>query len=145
MYIRDDKITILMAKNHANLDLMINKVVDGVNMTNKTRIAQFKKFKEKLLSHMLVEEGSVFGFTTFNDTKIMNTIRKLLKEHSDMKYMVEQIEQELLEGKSNRLGDFMQLMYNHQLTENSTFYPYLDKELPPEQRDQVLNNIKDLL
>ncbi|MEI8361422.1 MAG: hemerythrin domain-containing protein [bacterium] len=145
MYIRDDKITIQMIKNHAVLDLSINKIVNGVNMPKSTRIKQFKKFKENILAHFLVEEGSVFGFTAFTNSKIMQTIRGLLKEHAEMKRLVELIEDDLRNDLDDHLGEFIKLMYKHQVVENTVFYPYLDKELPPEQREQVLANIKQLL
>lgn len=144
MYIRDSQISVLMAKSHAKLSLALNRLVDGVNMSQKTRLASFVKFKETILNHFWIEESSIFGLLE-QDKKFTETARQLYREHQRMKGIIKDIERELTEGINGKLGEFMSIMRNHTRLENEIFYPYLDMRLPEEKRDEVLVKIKNEL
>ncbi|MEI7497778.1 MAG: hemerythrin domain-containing protein [Candidatus Falkowbacteria bacterium] len=145
MYIRDDKIAELMAKSHAELDRLINQVVEGVNVDAAERKALFEEFKDKLIKHMKIEEDSVFGLKELQGGAVVDTIWKLLKDHLAIAEQVAEIESDIMSGQDVRLSELAQLMYNHQVLENTSLYPYLDKNLPPMERENVLKKISILV
>ncbi len=142
MYIRDSQITVLMAKSHAKLNLTINKIVGGVNMTQKARVVLFAEFQKDILKHFWIEEKSIFGLVD-HDPKITEAVRELYKDHIKIVLIISEIEKELTTGASGKLGDFIEIMREHTRMENEIFYPYLDMKLSPENREEVLNIIKN--
>jgi len=144
MYVRTNEITQMMVKSHAKLNMMINRVVDGVNMSQKKRLAMFEDFCEKLNAHFKIEETGIFGFVGGND-QMTKTIRQLYDEHRELNKMVEKIGETIKTGSGDNFEEFLILMAKHTRTENEVLYPFLDLHLEEELRNKIRSEIKDSL
>jgi len=111
---------------HRELEKKFDKAVDGFGIDKKTCIDLFKEASKALEDHFLFEERNIFGIDVRNN-KIKESIRKLYKEHNEMRGLAQNIEDDLRQDKHTDFAQLLEILQRHHSLEDKYLYPLLDK------------------
>lgn len=74
----------------------------------------------------------------------MKQLQNLLKDHKDIRGIIENLEDEITDGNRPNTEILRELLYAHEGREIDSFYPLLDNRLPAENKKKILEQIKDI-
>jgi hemerythrin-like domain-containing protein len=138
-------ITESMVKSHKELSVLLERLVDGVNLSSKQCWNLFEDFQARLFEHLNIEERAIFGFHNITDKRSKEIIRELLHEHGLMRSLVDDTAARLKANNHIDLVPFLELMNKHQNIENQVLYPKLDHELDDDEKKDMEGQIKKII
>ncbi len=137
-------ITIAMLRHHQ----IINKNLLDFEKVSKDDTYKMNKlfnvFKWNLNKHLFVEEENIFPIADRKNKIELKQLQNLLKDHRDIKKIVENLYEELMDNVKPNTSILRELLYAHEGRETESFYPLLDKRLPAEKKKEVLSRIVDV-
>jgi len=130
-------VTNLMIEDHKMIGGLINKVVESKDKED------FKKMMWALEKHLFVEEKAVLMSYRPTDDEGKKMIAHVLEDHVKILDIVHNLEISFdsCEVDFNELEAFLK---NHEILEETILYPRLDKEMPEDDRQVLIDRIKSV-
>ena len=127
----------LMKKEHEKINDLLEK------FENSPEINIFSKFKWTLEKHFFIEEKDIFSvYQSCNEE--CEEMFDLLKQHKDILFLIDKIEDNLKNSKSD-IEDLKNLLKAHAIFEDRVFYPKLDDELSEDQKKLILERSEEII
>jgi hemerythrin-like domain-containing protein len=120
------KIQESMQVAHREIEKKFDKAVDGFGIDKKSCADLFAQASKSLEDHFLFEERNIFGLDVRNN-EAKEAIRKLYKEHNEMRGLVQNIEDDLRQDKHTDFAQLLGILQRHHTLEDKFLYPLLDK------------------
>lgn len=130
-----------MLKDHQKVEKQLDQLLDGYGLDKNDIKNLFTDFMTSMEKHMVTEEQAIFSFSDFGSTEVANAVSELLSEHSQMRNLLNEMQEEVKSAYPKGFGGFVGLLKHHMKTENEVLYPKLDKELDDKQKDFIVNKI----
>ena len=136
-------ITLLMIKHHAK----INQLLIEFEKISEREIPEFKKvfdkFKKKIEKHFFIEEVNLFPIADKKNAKEVLQLKNLLKDHKDLKEIIRDMEETILEERKPKTNILRELLFAHEKNEVQIFYPMLDHRLLEKDKKNIVNEINE--
>ena len=123
-----------MHNEHIELEKMINKAVDGFQMSKKKCESIFLDFDKKMKNHFSMEERAIYAISKNLDQTLQVLIRQIFSEHEIMKAQTKKIFEDMKNDRHTELSEFLSTIKRHHLLEDRSLYPKLDMNLSAEER-----------
>lgn len=133
----------IMARVHADLVAQADKAVDGFGLSRTRREELFDEFSHRLDEHFVFEEQGIFGFCDLEDKQVQTMVRRLRDEHEKLRQMAEEIAVDLNQDKHMDFSSFLSLFHSHQVFEDKSLYPRLNKDLSDDEKAKLWERIKN--
>jgi iron-sulfur cluster repair protein YtfE (RIC family) len=137
-------ITLVMLRHHQ----IINKLLLDAEKVPEDDTYKFKKlfdaFKWNLDKHIFVEEEHIFPVADRNNKIELKQLQNLLKDHKDIKAIIENLEEEINDDRRPNVSIMRELLYKHEGREIDSFYPLLDSRLSSEKKKDIVERLKDI-
>ncbi|MCW8966217.1 MAG: hemerythrin domain-containing protein [Candidatus Pacearchaeota archaeon] len=104
----------------------------------------FTLFKDNWMRHMLLEENNIFPITDENNMREKRELNNLLKDHKDLKEIIFNLEEDVKAERKPDIKVFREMLISHEDREIQGFYPLLDKRLSTEDKNKILQTIKNV-
>ncbi|MCK9595726.1 hemerythrin domain-containing protein [Candidatus Pacearchaeota archaeon] len=137
-------ITAIMLKHHAIVNRSLS---DFETISEKNSIdakESFDIFKWNLEKHMAVEEKKVFSVADKNNKKELKELKNLLKDHEDLRAIVSNIYEDVIQRKKPNVKILQELLSAHEAREVESFYPKLDERLSEEEKKEIAEEVKNV-
>ena len=141
---KGESIAEFMLKEHGEIFILLNDFKKNSSKDNAEDY--FKNLKDKLEPHVFAEEKAIIILN--EEGKKFKEIVTILQQHDEIEKLMKNIQENL----SRKLGHYeenvkkvMELLKVHVALENKKFYPKLDKELNLEQKQIVLEKLRDVI
>lgn len=105
----------------------------------------FSRFKWMLEKHFFTEEKAIFNFYIVKSQEENENLMKILKEHKEILDLIERSEELLFDQKKLEIEELKHAILAHTKFEDEVFYPKLDELLEEEQKQEIINRIKDIV
>ncbi len=141
---KEETINAFMLKEHGEIFVLLNDFKKNSNKDNAEDY--FKKLKEKQQTHVLAEERAIIILN--EEGKKYKEIVTILQQHDELENLMKKIEDNLsrkLDHYEENIKKVIELLKTHVQLENNKFYPKLDKDLTPSQKEQILQKLKDVI
>jgi len=139
-----DNILNLMIAHHALLNALFILFRDQAAEKSPKTTVFLSELRWETQKHFFVEEKAIFDFVIMENYGVLATINQLKDEHLTMLNDLKKFEDSLAEATKEDLENFHNLMESHRKIEEGELYPKLDKELPPEQKAQIISRINEI-
>jgi hypothetical protein len=138
-----ENITFLMTREHKKIEEIFNRFDKEINPKRKEGL--YNKFKWSIEKHFFVEEKAIFTFSQDISGGIVSDVFRLLDEHGRILNLLKDAE----DGpKENTLFVFFKinkLLKSHEKLEEEKFYPELDQRLNDQQKEELIERIKEVI
>jgi len=138
----------VMLKEHGKisqlLDDFINQVKEDFNNFEQV-LEKFNRFKWTLEKHFFVEEKVLFSIYSSSSKEESERIYSLLKEHQNMLWIINKIEEDLNNKNQPKFLSLSQLLNKHAKLENEILYPKLDEELSSDQKQLIIERAEEII
>lgn len=140
-------ITILkiMDKDHNKIKEILMDFEKEENKNFEKSKHVFIRFKWMLEKHFFIEEKAIFNFYIVESPEENENLMKILKEHREILDLIEKSEEILFDQKKLEIDELKQVLLAHAKFEDEIFYPNLDDILNEEQKQEMINRIKDII
>lgn len=133
-----------MLKEHERIMKLLDIFENDISNMSLARNS-FNRLKWNLDKHFFVEEKVIFTVFEKESDLDNNDMMRLLKEHKDIYWLLERIEDDLENGIRPKLERFKKLLKEHAGFEDSFFYKKLDEELNAEQRSMIIDRADEII
>ena len=140
----EDNILNLMVAHHALLYTLFTLFRDELKDKSLKAKSTLSELRWETQKHFFVEEKAIFDFVIMENYGVLATINQLKDEHLTMLNDLRKFLDNSLEATNEELDNFHNLMESHRKIEEGKLYPKLDKELPPEQKAQIISRINEI-
>src|SRR3989344_4826781 len=140
----EDNILNLMVAHHALLYTLFTLFRDELKDKSLKAKSTLSELRWETQKHFFVEEKVIFDFIIMENYGVLATINQLKDEHLTMLNDLKRFEDSLAEATKEDLENFHNLIESHREIEEGELYPKLDKELPPEQKAQIISRINEI-
>jgi hypothetical protein len=133
----------LMLHEHHDIEKIFLKFERSLDKDSKTK--SFNALKEKLSRHMYGEEKAIF--VMHKKGKVSKTVVVLLKQHTRINELVDEIESKLKQEKnfSKELQEFKSLHKAHIFMEEKDFYYKMDSVLDKYEKKEIVKSYNTYL
>lgn len=135
----------LMTKDHEDIERLIKKLDESIDLDYDAMKKAFEQFEWKLEKHIFVEEKAIYTFYEPMDIEhgyeILPTI---IKHHNFILNSLSIMRRQVQNGKKPE--DHLQLksfLHKHKNYEEREVYPRLDESLDNSQKKQVIDRINE--
>ena len=136
----------LMMKEHAVLSSLLNQVEDAIRNYFEKAQPLFNKFKWSLEKHFFVEEKAIFVLLDkVRGEMQISDIFDLMQEHGVILEQVKNVEEAFLDGQVPEIENLKKAIEKHAEFEDKVFYPKLDENLNPQQKQEIIDRIKEVI
>jgi hemerythrin-like domain-containing protein len=139
---KDKTISKEMHREHELIFKYFNQLGASMKKIDKNSIELFKKFEEVHDNHLAAEEKAIFTFV--KDAKKRKTIQVILTEHTEMREIQKKIKSKIKLGLpiKDLHSDLKSKLINHIKFEEKDFYPWMDKDTTPAQKEKILKKVE---
>lgn len=126
---------------------IINKLLldfEKIPKEDTYQLVKFDLFKWNLNKHIFIEEENIFPVTDRNNPTEMRQMQNLLKDHKDIKGIIRNLDEEILDGRKPNTAILREILSKHEEREIQIFYPLLDARLSPERKKIILKQVKEI-
>jgi hemerythrin-like domain-containing protein len=141
----ENTITKLMLKEHDKIDKLLNLLNKELNNNSENSYKIFNRLKWIIDKHFFVEEKVLFSVYENNSNEDNMDILRLLKEHKDIYWLLNKIEDSFESKTKIDLSGLRRLIKSHASFEDINFYPKLDKELKEEQKQLIFSRTEEII
>lgn len=137
-------ITQAMLKQHSviNKNLLDFEKISREDTIEFVRL--FNAFKWNLNKHIFIEEENIFPIADRNNKTELRQLQTLLNEHKDIRKIIDNLEEEIIDGRKPNTSILRELLFAHEGREIEGFYPLLDTRLSNEQKKTIMEKLKDV-
>lgn len=136
-------ITKLMNKEHDKIEKLLGLLEKENNLENQRSI--FNRLKWMIDKHFFVEEKVLFSIYESSSNEDNVDILKLLKEHKDIYWLLNKIEDSFESSKNISINELKRILKTHASFEDISFYPKLDRELNDIQKKVIFERTDELI
>jgi iron-sulfur cluster repair protein YtfE (RIC family) len=140
----EDTILNLMLNHHALIGAIYSLFVDEVKEKSQRAEATLSELSWEVKKHFFVEETVIFDFLPVRSMNVFEMINRLKDEHVAVLLDLKKFSDNLQEVKEEEIENLSKLLEGHAKTEEKDLYPKLDKELPEEQKRQIILRINQV-
>jgi hemerythrin-like domain-containing protein len=134
----------LMKEEHKKIEDLLKELESNLeNIKNAKDI--FNKFKWTLEKHFFIEEKVIFQIYNSSFEKDIEDINKLIKEHKDILWEINQIEDNFNKSIKPEIKNLKADLMAHASFEDQSFYPRLDEELSDENKRLILERCDETI
>lgn len=106
----------------------------------------FSKFKWNVEKHFFIEEKVIFSIYTASGSEEENRqIIEILKEHKDILFLINQIEESLGNNETPIFDELREDLIAHANFEDKFLYPRFDEELSEEQKQVIYDRSEEVI
>jgi hypothetical protein len=134
----------LMVAHHALLDALFALFRDQIRDGSPSSRVSLSELIWETNKHFFVEERAIFDFVPLENYGVLGTINQLKDEHITMLNDLKKFAEKLPEVKSEDMDNFHKSLESHRQVEEKDLYPKLDKELPEEQKKEIVARINEI-
>ncbi len=139
-------ITKIMGKEHKRIEELLHEFENKVNQDKESAIKIFNIFYWNLEKHFFIEEKVIFSiFNSSNSENDTNDLANLLKDHKDILFLIEKIEDNINNNVKEELEDLKKILSAHAKFEDEEFYPRLDEELDELQKQLIFERADEII
>ena len=141
---KGESIKQFMVEEHGKIFVLLNDFKKNSSKDNAGDY--FQKLKDKLEPHVFAEEKAIIILN--EEGKKFKEIVTILQQHDEIEKLMKDIGENLsrkLDHYEENVKKVMELLKVHVVLENTKFYPKLDKELNDEQKQRVLEKLRDVI
>lgn len=138
----------IMLEDHGKINHMIQDFITELEKHPENHgeiVDKFFKFKWNLEKHFFVEEKVIFNIYASSKEEESEEILRLLKEHKNMLWLIERIEEDLEENHTPRLGNLTKTLNGHINFENQILYPRLEEELGKNEKKLIVDRMNEVV
>jgi hypothetical protein len=139
-----DTILDLMISHHALLELLFESFRDEAKNKGGKAEVDLSELTWEMKKHFFAEEGAIFDFPPLKIMNVWPIVEQLKKEHIVMLEMLQNFSDNLENIKEVEIEDFHNLLESHRKIEELNLYPKMDKEIPPEQKSQIISRVNQI-
>lgn len=135
----------LMVSDHAKILGLLKNLEKNLGGEILGTMQAFDTFEWSLEKHLFTEEKAIF--TSYNPTDILKgyaMVPELIKEHNEILNRLRLLRRDLLKKKKGDFEGFKQVLNTHRTFEEQQLYPKLDQELGEEQKQAIINRIREI-
>ncbi len=92
-----------------------------------------------------MEEKATFELYSKMKNEEIEDIFKLMREHGEIVELIRNIEQGLINNVKPDISGLKDSLLSHANFEDEFFYPKLDEELTPEQRQEICDRAREII
>ena len=141
----ENSITTIMLKEHGKIKNFIQDFEKCLKDNAKNCEKSFSKFKWNLEKHFFIEEKVIFTIFNSANEEESEDILNLLKEHKEILFLIESIEENSYKNAEQEIMELSQIMTNHANFENEVFYPRLDNELNENEKCLIIERCDEVI
>jgi len=134
----------LMIGHHALIEVLLTTLRDSLSQKVEFIEKSLGEFRWEFEKHIFVEETVVFKLCDVPGSETCEIVQELVKEHDKMSEMLNDMEEDLTEGKKVDVSEFQKLLTSHREIEEKDLYPELDRELDKAQKESVIARINEI-
>lgn len=142
------KICKIMLKEHKRIYNIFEKFKESVvhsDYISKEIKELFMKFKWNLEKHFFIEEKVIFTMYSSTIPGDSDNILRLLKEHKDMLWITNKIEEDIDNDIVPKFMRLSELLQEHADFEDCTFYPQLEERLSEKEKKLIIDRAKEVV
>jgi iron-sulfur cluster repair protein YtfE (RIC family) len=140
----EDNILKLMVAHHALLNVLFELFkVEAKEKSSRVQ-ASLSELAWETKKHFFAEENAVFDFIIMENYGVLEVINQLKDEHIEMLNQLKKFSEKVPEISDEELEKFHALLESHREVEEKNLYPKLDKEMRPEQKQQIVARINEI-
>lgn len=141
---KTDSILNLMVTHHGFLEALLTVFRDNLGENVERAAKTLDSFQWELEKHIFSEEKVIFRFCREENTEICELVKKLEQEHTVMLERLGDIKDDLVAKAKEDAVEFREFMARHREIEEKDLYPRLDRELPTEVKEEIINRINEI-
>ncbi len=127
----------LMSEEHRKLFEILDKFEH-----NLKDIGLFNTFKWNLKKHFALEERAIFDIYNKIRGEEVAAIFDLMKEHGEILNLIKDVEDSVNNETIKSIEELKSVLDRHHKFEDKEFYPKLDEDLNPEQKQEIREKIE---
>jgi len=127
----------LMYRNHCLIEKFLKDLEQNINKQT------LNHFKWEIEKHFFMEEKAVLQ--NIDDPNSASMISDVNKQHIEIMKLLDDLEKQVLQGNTELdLSKLKTLLIAHKNFEDQTLYLKLDEVLSDDQKQKIINRIKEL-
>lgn len=135
----------VMDKDHSKIKNILIDFGKEENKNFEKSKHVFIRFKWMIEKHFFIEEKAIFNYYKIKSQEENENLMKILKEHREILDLIAKSEEILFDQKKLEIEELKHLLIAHATFEDEIFYPNLDEILSEEQKQEMINRIKDII
>ncbi len=132
-------------QEHVRVRDMLNQIEQEMTTDFNKAKQDFSKVKWNLEKHFFMEEKATFELYSKMKNEEIEDIFKLMREHGEIVELIRNIEQGLINNVKPDISGLKDSLLAHANFEDEFFYPKLDEELTPEQRQEICDRAREII
>jgi len=137
-------ITTLMLKHHAIVNKSLSEFEAVSDKNSIDAKDTFDIFRWNIAKHMSIEEKNIFSVVDKTNKKEYKELQNLLKDHEDLRAIVTNIYEDVIQRRNPNVKILRELLYAHEAREVESFYPKLDARLSEEEKNEIVQEVNDV-
>ena len=135
----------IMDGEHLKILRLLKEFKNQLNEDRENASKIFNNLYWNLEKHFFIEEKVIFSiFSLSKPEKDNDGLLKLLKEHKDILFLVERIQNDI-DDIGQESEELKETLINHVKFEDEIFYPRLDKELDELEKQLIFERVGGLI
>ena len=134
-----------MDKDHKKINEILIDFGKEENKNFEKSKHVFIRFKWMIEKHFFIEEKAIFSLYTAESPEEYENLMKILKEHREILDLIVKSEEILFDQKKLEIDELKHAILAHVKFEDEVFYPRLDELLDEEQKQEMIDRIKDII
>ncbi len=136
----------LMTADHAKILKLIHDVEKSIGIELVSLMKVFDTFEWELEKHIFTEEKAIFtSYSPKNIVEGYKMVPELVQQHNDILNRVRVMRKDLMWNKPVKFHEFKELIMAHKTFEEVSLYPKLDQELTTQQKQDIINKIREIV
>lgn len=136
----------LMTADHAKILKLIHDVEKSIGIELVSLMKVFDTFEWELEKHIFTEEKAIFtSYSPKNIVEGYKMVPELVQQHNDILNRVRVMRKDLMWNKPIKFHEFKELIMAHKTFEEVSLYPKLDQELTTQQKQNIINKIREIV
>lgn len=136
----------LMTADHAKILKLIHDVEKSIGIELVSLMKVFDTFEWELEKHIFTEEKAIFtSYSPKNIVEGYKMVPELIQQHNDILNRVRVMRKDLMWNKPIKFHEFKELIMAHKTFEEVSLYPKLDQELTTQQKQDIINKIREIV
>jgi|TARA_Y100000294_G_C8382256_1_gene267265 iron-sulfur cluster repair protein YtfE (RIC family) len=134
-----------MSKEHEKVENSFDEFKKQLDTDFENSGKFFSKFKWSLEKHFFVEEKVFFILFEKIENQEVSDVFELMEDHGKMIELIKKIEDDLSEKIKPEVSELENTLKKHHNLEDDVLYPKLDKILSSEQKQEILERVKEVI
>ena len=140
----EENILNLMLNHHALLGALLTLFKEELKTRGTMAKSSLAELKWETQKHFFSEENAIFDFVQMENYGVLEMINQLKDEHIAMLNILNRFLNNIDAITDEEVEKFSNLLESHREIEEQKLYPKLDKELPYDQKMQIISRVNEI-